>query len=250
MIENKVNKKIYHLIIEILDGEVKTKTQIRGSSKEVMVAIKTFKDKYLRFKVNELLNSKEIKIEYKNNLNNKIYKIRKIEYKRIKQIDPDRENKRGENIEEKRGKMIQNSIIQTESKKEIVDIADKLIKYLYISKDFKDELKELEIKRIQSDSLYRDYIYYGENLKIIESNSSILYQRKIDENGSIEVLLQNSKIESIEIIYKGIGNFKMFEFGLLFSGRVIDDIDKEIKNPKAKVEDFREFSRKIKDRYN
>ena len=195
-----------------------------------MIAIKTFKDKYLRFKVNELLNSKEIKVEYKNNLNNKVYKIRKIEYKRIEQIDPERTNLKGEN--EKRKNQRLNMISQIEFKKEISNLANELIEHLYTSKDFKEELKKLEIKRLQSDSLYEDYVYYEEGLECIEVNSSILYRRNINSLGTIEVVLQNSKIKSIAIIYEGIGSFKIFKFALFFNSKPTSNIDDVIiKNP-------------------
>lgn len=249
MITTEINKKIYHLIVEKFENGVNSKSEIKGSAKEVMVFMKQFKDKELNFKVNELLNSKEIKIEHKNKSKNQIYKIRKIEYKRVERLDPDRTNLKGENIEEKRNYTIQNAILQIETKKQISSIADQLIKHLYISKDLKEEIKELEIKRIKSDSLYKGYVYYEDGLEYIESNSFILYQRNINDLGTIEILLSNSKIESIKIISEGIGSFKMFEFGLLLKGKAISDINREIINPKEKLEEFKEFAKEVKNRY-
>lgn len=113
----QINKKIYYLIIERFVNGVKSEFEVIGPSKEIMAFVKQFKDKELRFKVNELLNSEEIKIEHENKSKNQTYKIRKIEYKRVERIDPDRTNLKGENIEEKRKSIIQNTILQIETKK-------------------------------------------------------------------------------------------------------------------------------------
>lgn len=245
----QINKKIYYLIIERFENGVKSEFEVIGSSKEIMAFVKQFKDKELRFKVNELLNSEEIKIEHENKSKNQTYKIRKIEYKRVERIDPDRTNLKGENIEEKRKSIIQNTILQIENKKEISSIADQLIKHLYRSKDLKKEIKELEIKRIQSNSLYRAYTYCEVDLDYIDSNDFIVYHRNINYIGGIKILLQNSKIESIKIIYSGIGSFKMREFELRLMGKAVSDIDNEIINPKEKLEELKQFCNEVKTRY-
>lgn len=249
MATNRINKKIYHLIVEILDGEVKTETQIRGSSKEVMAFMKKFKDKKLNFKVNELLNSENIKIEHENKSTNQTYRIRKIEYRRVESIDPDRTNLKGEYIEEKRNNAIQNTILQIETKKQISSIVDQLIKHLYVSKDLIKELKKLEIKRIQNNSFYRTYTYSEEGFDYIESTDFIIYQRKINDFGTIKIFLQNSKIDSIKIIYDGIGIFKMTKVGMFLKGKTISDMNTEIINPKEKLEEFKEFAKEVKARY-
>lgn len=245
----QINKKIYYLIIERFENGVKSEFEVIGSSKEIMVFVKQFKDKELRFKVNELLNSEKIKTEHENKSKNQTYKIRKIEYRRVENIDPDRTNLKGEYIEEKRNSVIQNTILQIETKKEISSIADQLIKHLYKSKDLKKEIKELEIKRIQSDSLYRAYTYCEVDLDYIDSNDFIIYHKNINYIGGIKILLQNSKIKSIKIIYGGIGSFKISEFELLITGKAVNDMDTKIINPKEKLEEFKQFCNEVKTRY-
>lgn len=247
---NRINKKIYHLIVEKFENEIESEFEVIGSSKEVMTFMKQFKDKKLNFKVNELLNSKEIKIEHKNKSKNQTYKIRKIEYRRIWRIDPERTNLKGENIEEKRRNQRLNITSETEIKEKISNLANKLIEYLYMSKDFKEELKKLEIKRLQSDSLYKDYIHHEKDIDCMDLGSSILYRIKINSLGTIDVELQNSKIESIQIIYKEIANFKIFKYALFFNPKPITNINQVIiANPKEKLKEFTQFCNEVKNRY-
>ena len=245
----QINKKIYYLIIEQFENGVKSEFEVIGSSKEIMVFVKQFKDKELRFKINELLNSEEIKIEHENKSTNQTYKIRKIEYRKVESIDPDRTNLKGEYIEEKRRNQRVDMVSQIKCKEEISNLADQLIKHLYRSKDLKKEIKELEIKRIQSNSLYGAYTYCEVDLDYIDSNDFIVYHRNINYIGGIKILLQNSKIESIKIIYSGIGSFKMREFELRLMGKALSDIDNEIINPKEKLEEFKQFCNEVKTRY-
>ena len=153
-------------------------------------------------------------------------------------------------VEEKRRNQRLNITSEIEIKEKISNLANKLIEYLYMSKDFKEELKKLEIKRLQSDSLYKDYIHHEKDIDCMDLGSSILYRIKINSLGTIDVELQNSKIESIQIIYKEIANFKIFKYALFFNPKPITNINQVIiANPKEKLKEFTQFCNEVKNRY-
>lgn len=94
-------KKVFKITIEKDDG-TKVLTII-GNQNPIMKEMKTYENKTFRRKLNELITKDQKKSTiFINPETSTKYIIKKVLYKRVESIDPQRTNKWGENIELKR----------------------------------------------------------------------------------------------------------------------------------------------------
>lgn len=145
--------------------------------------------------------------------------------------------------------MFKNNEIILKSEKAIVNLAEKTINKLHISEKLKEEIIELEIQRIKSENLYTGYRLDKGNIMVIESDNFIVYNRKINDKGCLKILLNNSKIDSIEVIYKSIISFNVFGFSLLLNDKPKSSINEQIKYIEAKLAEFKIFCQEIENIY-
>lgn len=215
----KKYKYIYALELTLKKDEYEDEKYYKSGDKETLMRfVKKFKNKKLRIKLNTLLDDpNNIEVDHFDAEDKILYKMEKVEYRRIYKINPNRENERGEKIEEKR---------KDQSKKavEIIkSIVSPTLLDLFESEKFRLLIQEMEIERIRS---------IGKPVKVKNINGfelsdfsgDIVYKKVIktlDDNDKItlKIELTNSKIQRIKLYYKDLIIFDVHD--LFFGDRII-----------------------------
>lgn len=179
----KNTKKVFSLDL-IVESNGRSEEYYKIDNKEnLMKFIKGFKNKKLRKNLSNLLDNPYImRINYLDTHNEVLYKMSKVEYLRIKKIDPNRENKRGEKIEKKR-------LIQSGKSEEIVSsILKTTLTSLLFSKRLEDDILNMNF---ENKTTYEK--------EIIDNNGEVI--------ATLKITATNSNIRNIEFLY---GNYIKF----------------------------------------
>lgn len=208
----KKYKNIYALELTLKkDGYEDEKYYKSGDKETLMRFVKKFKNKKLRIKLNTLLDDpNNIEVDHFDAEDKILYKMEKVEYRRIYKIDPNRENERGEKIEEKR---------KDQSKKavEIIkSIVSPTLLNLFESEKFRLLIQEMEIERIRSIGKLPK-VNNINGFELSDFSGDIVYKKVIktlDDNNKItlKIELTNSKIQRIKLYYKDLIIFDVHDF--------------------------------------